>query len=464
MADLFYKQQLHTFCATCTITHVSSQSNMVLVPYPSNRHHHPAATRPLAWVHTAQRALQDAGPGSTAVDPDRNSDTIEIQGTTQEGEGFGEKHGMGGMGNAHAEQGKGVRQPGMMQEDKGMVHVTVETEHDLSHDAFILHGGVMPNSTNGSDSTDGWGNTSIHNDNNVGSIENADLVQGPIDQHITQQQPVADQQQAPEGTPSEDTTTTVQQQRRRLTQDILGSPSTHPLSSASHPLPAWTPPYLVSMIFAWPFNSLQTAAYEDCDAQPAACRTAAWDRGHPQRVATVVKSAWYCLLLPGDEWSRKQLWDCVADGGIPVVLHGDTLRAMPFREFVPWEDILMVGMSEEQVGFLFAALTWFAADTLSQIVGMVRQSPCVLGAHTDFLCFSNMYHFSNIYHRYWWTWSTLWMQLHSCINGRVWRGPCSGWRPCIVYGTCCSIVAYPVTNAYGGIRCTGQHRRMMHLQ
>lgn len=57
----------------------------------------------------------------------------------------------------------------------------------------------------------------------------------------------------------------------------------------------------------------------------------------------------YCLLPSGDEWSRKQLWDCVVEGAIPVVFHGDTLQAMPFRHAVPWEDLLIVGVSEEQV-------------------------------------------------------------------------------------------------------------------
>lgn len=55
------------------------------------------------------------------------------------------------------------------------------------------------------------------------------------------------------------------------------------------------------------------------------------------------------MLPPGDEWSRKQLWDCVSEGAIPVVFHDDTLQAMPFRHAVPWEDILVVGASEEQV-------------------------------------------------------------------------------------------------------------------
>lgn len=59
--------------------------------------------------------------------------------------------------------------------------------------------------------------------------------------------------------------------------------------------PPWTPPALVSMIFAWPFNSLQAAVYEDCDARPSACRSAAWDHGHPARIAATVQSSWYQL-------------------------------------------------------------------------------------------------------------------------------------------------------------------------
>lgn len=59
------------------------------------------------------------------------------------------------------------------------------------------------------------------------------------------------------------------------------------------PAELWTPRSVVSMIFSWPFNSLQAAVYEDCDARPAACRSAAWEHGHPLRVANVVQSSWY---------------------------------------------------------------------------------------------------------------------------------------------------------------------------